>query len=56
MSALPIIERELRVRAQRKSTFWLRVIAALLASLTAASTLSWAQGQTWGPWRPGAQP
>ena len=53
MSALPIIERELRVRARRKSTFWLRIIAALLASLTAASTLSWAQYQTWGTWRPG---
>jgi len=53
MSALPVIERELRVRARRKSTFWLRVIAALLASLTVASTLSWAQHQTWGPWRPG---
>lgn len=53
MSALPVIERELRVRARRKSTFWLRIIAALLASLTAASTLSWAQYQTWGPWRPG---
>lgn len=53
MSALPIIGRELRVRARRKSTFWLRVIAALLASLTAASTLSWTQYQTWGPWRPG---
>jgi hypothetical protein len=53
MFALPVIERELRVRARRKSTFWLRIIAALLASLTAASTLSWAQYYTWGPWRPG---
>lgn len=53
MSALPVIERELRVQARRKSTFWLRVIAALLASLTAASTLSWAQQATWAPARPG---
>jgi len=53
MSALPVIERELRVRARRKSTFWLRVIAALLASLTVASTLSWAQYQPLGTWRPG---
>lgn len=53
MSALPVIERELRVQARRKSTMWLRVIAALLASLTAATTLSWAQYQTGGPWRPG---
>jgi hypothetical protein len=29
MSALPAIERELRARARRKSTFWLRVVAAL---------------------------
>jgi ABC-type Na+ efflux pump permease subunit len=53
MSALPVIERELRVRARRKSTFWLRVVAALLASVTAVTTLSWSQFQTGGTWRPG---
>lgn len=53
MSALPVIERELRVRARRKSTFWLRIIAALLASLTAATTLSWVHLQAGAPWRPG---
>src|ERR1044071_9069218 len=53
MSALPVIERELRVQARRKSTVWVRVIAALIASLTAASTLSWAQQVTRGLSQPG---
>ncbi len=31
MSFLPIVERELRVAARRRSTFWLRVVAVLVA-------------------------
>lgn len=43
MSAFPIIERELRIRARRSSTIWLRVIVGLVAGLSALATLSWAQ-------------
>jgi hypothetical protein len=33
MTLLPIVERELRVAARKRSTFWLRVVAALVAIL-----------------------
>ena len=31
MTFLPIVARELRVAARKRSTFWLRVIAALVS-------------------------
>lgn len=57
MSVLPIIARELRVRARKPWTAWTRVVVALLVSLIAASTLSWANLQTMrgGLWQPGRQ-
>jgi len=36
---LPIIERELRVAARKRSTFWLRIVAALVAILLGAGCL-----------------
>ena len=33
MSFLPIVERELRVAARKRSTFWVRIVAALVALL-----------------------
>jgi hypothetical protein len=33
MTFLPIIERELRLAARKRSTFWLRIIAALVATM-----------------------
>jgi ABC-type transport system involved in multi-copper enzyme maturation permease subunit len=54
MFALPIIERELRVRARKPWTAWMRVIVALFVSLIAVSTLNWAQLRGWGgAWQPG---
>ena len=55
MFALPIIERELRVRARKPWTTWTRVVVALLVSLIAVSTLSWVQPRGWGAgtWQPG---
>jgi ABC-type transport system involved in cytochrome c biogenesis permease component len=41
MFALPIIERELRVRARKPWTTWTRVIVGLVLSLIAIETLSW---------------
>ena len=49
MFALPIIERELRVRARKPWTVWTRVIVALVVSLFTATTLSWAHLRGWGP-------
>src|SRR5438876_2499914 len=31
MTFLPVVERELRVAARKRSTFWLRIVAALVA-------------------------
>jgi ABC-type transport system involved in multi-copper enzyme maturation permease subunit len=52
MSVLPVIDRELRVRARLNSTMWFRLIVGLLASLTAISIASWA-GRMQGPMKPG---
>jgi len=41
MSALPILNRELRSRARKPWTTWSRVLVGLLATLMAASTLMW---------------
>ena len=55
MFALPIIERELRVRARKPWTIWARVLVGLLISLLAIETLSWNApgGRGAGAWRPG---
>ena len=55
MSALPIIERELRVRARKPWTVWMRVVVGLLMSLLAIETLSWSppRGFGVGTWRAG---
>ncbi len=37
MTFLPIVERELRIAARKRSTFWLRVIAALVTLLIAGA-------------------
>src|SRR6266540_2451274 len=42
MSALPILARELRSRARKPWTAWLRVLVGLFATLMAAGTLTWA--------------
>src|SRR5436190_2065033 len=39
MTFLPIVERELRVAARKRSTFWLRVAAALVALIIAGGFL-----------------
>lgn len=39
MTFLPIVERELRVAARQRSTFWLRVVAALVALLIGGGCL-----------------
>src|SRR5947209_1780067 len=39
MTFLPIVERELRVAARKRSTFWLRVVAALVALIIAGGFL-----------------
>lgn len=39
MTFLPIVERELRVAARKRSTFWLRSVAALLALIVGAACL-----------------
>src|SRR5688572_21666865 len=40
MTFLPIVERELRVAARRRMTFWLRIIAALTAFIIASGLLT----------------
>ena len=40
MIFLPIVERELRVTARKRSTSWLRVLAALIALLLGAAFLA----------------
>src|SRR5437867_3997592 len=39
MTFLPILERELRVAARKRSTFWLRVVAALVGLVIGAACL-----------------
>src|SRR5688572_20507617 len=39
MTLLPIVERELRVAARKRSTFWVRMIAALVAVVVAVGFL-----------------
>src|SRR5262245_4674282 len=55
MFALPIIERELRVRARKPWTIWMRVIVGMLISLLAIEALSWTPPNGWGVgnWRAG---
>jgi ABC-type transport system involved in cytochrome c biogenesis permease component len=55
MFALPIIERELRVRARKPWTVWTRVLVGLLISLLAIENLSLNLASGWGggAWRPG---
>jgi len=43
MTVLPIVERELRVAARRRSSYWSRVLAALLAGIVAGGVLAGAQ-------------
>ena len=44
MTFLPIVERELRVAARRRGTYWNRALAALSAILVFAGTL-WFEGR-----------
>src|SRR5437867_9987932 len=55
MFALPIIERELRVRARKPWTVWTRVLVGLLISLLAIENLGLNPPSGWGvgAWRPG---
>src|SRR2546421_2321533 len=39
MTLLPVVERELRVAARKRSTFWIRIAAALVALLIAGGVL-----------------
>ncbi len=39
MTFLPIVERELRVAARKRATFWLRVVAALVALIIGGSVM-----------------
>jgi hypothetical protein len=46
MTFLPIVERELRVAARKRSTFWLRIVAALVALVIGSGFLILT---VWGP-------
>ena len=50
MTVLPIVERELRVAARRKGTYWSRLVAALLALFIFAGfiTITTLGNQGWG--------
>jgi len=48
MTFLPIVERELRVAARKRSTFWLRVVAALVAVLFGGGFLVIGLVAAWG--------
>ena len=50
MNALPIIERELRVRARSRATYWSRFAVALMGGVV------WLPQLTWSGWlgAPGA--
>src|SRR5262245_17973050 len=48
MFAMPIIERELRVRARKPWTVWTRVLVGLLISLVAIQSLNWNPPRGWG--------
>ena len=39
MTFLPIVDRELRVAARKRSTFWLRVVAALVAMIIGSALM-----------------
>jgi len=39
MTFLPIVERELRVAARKRSTFWVRILAALVALVVGSGFL-----------------
>src|SRR5437867_13033407 len=55
MFALPIIARELRVRARKPWTVWTRVLVGLLISLLATENVGLNPPSGWGggAWRPG---
>jgi ABC-type transport system involved in multi-copper enzyme maturation permease subunit len=53
MTFLPIVERELRVVARKRSTFWLRVVAAAVALFIGACGLFLARAGGVGPFGPG---
>src|SRR3954471_23550708 len=40
MTFLPVLERELRVAARKRSTFWFRVVAAIVAVIIGAMVLA----------------
>jgi hypothetical protein len=46
MRFLPIVERELRVAARKRSTFWVRIVAALVALVIGSGFLVLA---VWSP-------
>src|SRR5262245_21399727 len=54
MTALTIVDRELRVAARRRSTYWTRAIAAMLATALAVWVLE-ASGSLAGPTAMGAR-
>ena len=43
MTFLPIVDRELRVTARKRSTFWLRPIAAVVACVIAFGFFAWSE-------------
>jgi len=54
MTFLPIVERELRVVARKRSTFWLRVVAAAVALFIGGFGLVLARAGGSGPLGPGS--
>src|SRR6266516_3254696 len=49
MTFLPIVDRELRVAARKRNTFWLRVVAALVALIIGGVSPFGGRGQMGGP-------
>lgn len=52
MIFLPVVERELRVAARRRSTYWVRVAAAAVALVIGAGFLLMARATSFGPTGP----
>jgi ABC-type transport system involved in multi-copper enzyme maturation permease subunit len=50
---LPIVERELRVAARKRSTYWLRTVAASIALVIGSACLLLFSVAGFGPWGPG---
>src|ERR1043166_6303243 len=53
MTFLPIAERELRVAARKRSTYWLRTVAASIALVIGSICLMLFSFGGVGPWGPG---